>query len=230
MATSYRRGPDGVLIKQNDQRTLRERYVSPRDDYVPAGSLRRRSNGRLARDVGKVADAGNLQGKRKTRDRHGKTTKRQPSREPVAEEVLTGTPDAGGEVNVTAATLSPKWYEICRKISYGILTQQGMYEVPPLWDDTESSPTWSNGLPDPTEPWFKVERPHEIWYMDDNLNRHIETFYVATGLSDPVVTSIPLIVIPALINTDVNILSRVISPVLNSPEAQAAIAQAQAEV
>lgn len=187
--------------------------------------------GRFPKDLSKTAEAGGTFSSRAARRRHGKGTRMQRSRERIKAETLGAGPnDDVGSKNVTAITVSPKWFEICRKISYVIVTQGEQYEVPPLWDDTETSPTWDNGLPDPAEPWFKLERPHEIWYMDANFTRHIETFYVATEASDPVVTSIPLIVVEALVNTDVDVDARIYSALLSSTQAQSAIAQAQSEV
>ena len=189
---------------------------------------------RFPREVAKTANTGDRIASVPARRRGGKRGTRQKATTVIRSENLIATPDndAGSTWAVTEST-NARWYEICRKVSYAIITQEDLYEVPPGWDGTETSPTWGNGLPDPVEPWFQTQRPHEIWYMDANFNRHIETFYVATGTADPAFTpsdEIDLVVIEAQVNENVDASSRIYAGLLSSTQAQAAIAQAQAEV
>lgn len=75
------------------------------------------------------------------------------------------------------------FWEICRKVSAAILTQDGLYEYPTDWDGTDSSPTWPGGLPDPTESWLEVPRVHEIVYINEaDYSIKREKFYVPEGL------------------------------------------------
>lgn len=120
------------------------------------------------------------------------------------------------------------YFEICRKVSVAIITQDNEYELPPNWP-TEG---FGNDLPDPDEPWLQVERVHEIVYIkEESKEIKREKFYVLIGESDGEVDSIAMVVVLATPNDPaLPAGSRISTALYNSTEAQAAIAQAGTEV
>ena len=147
----------------------------------------------------------------------------------------TGSPETSGKgVDVTEkqtqidANTQLKW-EIFRKISYAIVTQTDIYELPPDWDDTIDSPTWDNNLPDPSQPWFRQERVHEIGYITDGKQIIVEKMYVPTATYDGTL-DMELSVIVATSSPDVPPANRIPNDLLSSSFAQDAIATALSEV
>ena len=139
--------------------------------------------------------------------------------------------DPDQKAEAETAEVGTEW-EICRKVSKAIITQDGMYEYPEDWDGTASSPTWPGGLPDPGESWFEIERVHEIVYINE-LTKEItrEKFYVPEALGAPAAGfEAELYVIVTQPEPHVPVDSRIPNDLVTSSEATSAVAQAQSEV
>lgn len=139
-----------------------------------------------------------------------------------------GTGTDGDPKSAIEDASGPDLYEICRKVSEAVITQEVAYEKPPTWPTA----TFGNDLPDEEEPWLVVQRVHEIVYINGETKEITrEKFSVPLLESDGEVTEIVMtveVVTPAQASVKAD--SRVSTALFNSTEAQAAITQANGEV
>lgn len=151
----------------------------------------------------------------------------------IPSQVGTGVPPVKPQViPVSNDSAAPVYWEICRKVSLALLTPDGMYEYPEDWDGTPSSPTWPGGLPDPNGSWLEVPRVHEIIYiLEEDYAIKREKFYVEQSPGPTSTFTVEMTVEVASADAPhVPFTSRIPLALLQSVEAQAAIAQAESEV
>lgn len=146
----------------------------------------------------------------------------------VPESAGTGV-DLGEKEVAPASTTGTKW-EIYKKQSYILITQDDIYELPPGWDDTETGPTWDTGLPDPLDPWFRQARIHEIGYITDTNEIIVEKFNIPleTAGTEPFSQTVEVVVSERNENGPPE--GQIPNDLLSSSDAQEAIAQARSEV
>lgn len=199
-------------------------FTSP--DRNPDGSLKKKSRPNLTDSLKPLMPNDPV---RQRRQASGFKPRRPKPQQAIPASVGTGTDDGTAKPEVDSDD-ETKW-EIFRKISYSIVTQDGAYELPPDWTGEDDSPTWDDDLPDPGDPWFKVERVHEIGYIvEANRKIIIEKMYVPlldgpTGSFSAVLT-----VVNAGIDDHVPFSSRIPYDLLISDEAGNAIAKAINEI
>ena len=159
-----------------------------------------------------------------------KTTK-QRNRETIPASVGTGVDQETQAPSVGTGNL----WEVYRKVSSAIVTQEDIYEKPDDWDGTPSSPTWSGGAPDPAGSWLEIERVHEIGYLNlDTFEIEIEKFFVPNG-EGPVLADNFSAKLSVTVNTPADSgfmppASRIPTAFMARSNVQFAISQAQSEV